>query len=82
MSALGKGLGSLIPNKKQRPSIMSLDIDESIGDKKIPFDLLKLGKKIFKEHESLHDFDLWALHMLNDTIDESAKCFERFNLGE
>ena len=44
MSALGKGLGSLIPNKKQRPSIMSLDIDESIGDKKI--EQVAIGKII------------------------------------
>ncbi len=32
MSALGKGLGSLIPNKNQKPAIISSDLDENIDD--------------------------------------------------
>ena len=35
MSALGKGLGSLIPNKKQKSAIMSSDFDENVDDQKI-----------------------------------------------
>ena len=35
MPALGKGLGSLIPNKKQKSVIMSSDFDENLDDQKI-----------------------------------------------
>ncbi len=35
MPALGKGLGSLIPNKKQKSAIMSSDFDENLDDQKI-----------------------------------------------
>ena len=35
MSTLGKGLGSLIPNKKQKSALISSDFDENIDDKKI-----------------------------------------------
>jgi len=35
MSALGKGLGSLIPNKRQRSAMISSDIDDNIDDRQI-----------------------------------------------
>jgi len=71
MSALGKGLGSLIPNKKQRPSIMSLDIDESIGDKKI--EQVAIGKIISNPWQPRTHFD-------KDKLDELAQSIEQHGI--
>ena len=54
----------------------------TVADSKIPYDMGALQKQILKNGAELHDFDLWILHTLHDTIDDCEKFFRKFYLGE
>ena len=42
----------------------------------------ELETYILGHGDSLHDFDLWILHVLNDLVYEVNKYFDKFALGE
>jgi ParB family chromosome partitioning protein len=71
MSALGKGLGSLIPNKKPKTSFMSSDSEGNIGDEKI-------------EYVSSHDISAnpWQprTHFDRDKLDELAQSIKQHGI--
>jgi len=71
MSALGKGLGSLIPNKNQKATIISSEIDRNIDDKNIQ--LVPLTAIVANPWQPRTHFD-------RDKLDELAQSIKQHGI--
>jgi ParB family transcriptional regulator, chromosome partitioning protein len=71
MSALGKGLGSLIPNKNQKASIMSSGLDENVDEDKIEY--VAIEKIVANPWQPRTHFD-------RDKLDELAQSIKQHGI--